>query len=284
MEIQNQGKKSFLESLSKYYRYKLYPALKHRRGATKLRRVLEDLALRDIDEISEEPKTVFSYEWDNLIIIDACRHDIYEELNGDTDYRFSVGSCTGDYVEKTFSEGDFSEVVYVSANGFLSDSKMASLTGNPNPFHTKYDLFRDEWDEDAGAVLPGPVVDAARSAEKLFPEKQKIIHFLQPHTPFLNYDIGEKKSIANPDDSSQPETAWDLANRGADPDVVRQAYRENLELVMEHVEELVDDLEGKTVVTSDHGNLVGENSFFGHPCGKSLKPLRKVPWDVRKNG
>lgn len=59
-----------------------------------------------------------------------------------------------------------------------------------------------------------------------------------------------------------------------------KAYEKNLEQVLEHVEELSNILEGKTVVTADHGDLLGENGLYGHPGNSNLKVLRKVPWDV----
>jgi len=41
---------------------------------------------------------------------------------------------------------------------------------------------------------------------------------------------------------------------------VWEAYIENLHVVLPHVEDLMTSLEGKTVVSSDHGNMVGERA------------------------
>jgi bisphosphoglycerate-independent phosphoglycerate mutase (AlkP superfamily) len=70
-------------------------------------------------------------------------------------------------------------------------------------------------------------------------------------------------------------------------DAVWEAYVENLEVVLEEVDKLLDDLGGKTVVTADHGNLVGERLSpiptrrkYGHPYGVHTEELLKVPWFV----
>ena len=75
-----------------------------------------------------------------------------------------------------------------------------------------------------------------------------------------------------------------------DDAVIWEAYRENLELVLPHVERLLDTIPGKTVVTSDHGNMIGESSFpvpvreYGHPDGIYTPELVTVPWHVYTNG
>lgn len=37
-------------------------------------------------------------------------------------------------------------------------------------------------------------------------------------------------------------------------------------------------IEGKTIITSDHGNAFGEYGLFGHPAGYHIQALVKVPW------
>jgi hypothetical protein len=50
------------------------------------------------------------------------------------------------------------------------------------------------------------------------------------------------------------------------------------------------ELPGKSVVTSDHGQLIGERGFpvpfkeYGHPNGIYSEELVKVPWHVYQNG
>jgi hypothetical protein len=67
-----------------------------------------------------------------------------------------------------------------------------------------------------------------------------------------------------PEDS--PYRTLDAVREGKIPSSeIRSVYQENVEYVLEYVEQLLDELDGKTVITADHGELLGEG----------------VPWPVR---
>lgn len=73
-----------------------------------------------------------------------------------------------------------------------------------------------------------------------------------------------------------------MANKDKIPkDEIIEAYEENLEIVLQHAEELAENLDGKTVITADHGELLGEKGLFSHPNKFEAKKLRKVPWDIK---
>ena len=55
-------------------------------------------------------------------------------------------------------------------------------------------------------------------------------------------------------------------------------YQDNLEIVLESVSELIEDLNGKIVVTSDHGEAFGENGIWFHKLKRSDPVLLEVPW------
>jgi hypothetical protein len=157
---------------------------------------------------------------------------------------------------------------------------MEDLIGRSGIFHEKFNTVKTDWDKEKGTVMPEPVVRDAKTAENLFPDKKKIIHFLQPHHPFIGKEFGDRmRDPINPEDHA---TAYDLAERGKlDGEEIREAYKENLGIVLEKAQELAEELEGKTVITADHGDLIGENELFGHYLAESkIKQLREVPWDV----
>jgi len=58
---------------------------------------------------------------------------------------------------------------------------------------------------------------------------------------------------------------------------VRNAYKENLELVLKYVKEVVENVKGKILITSDHGELLGEYGYYTHPVSTFL-PENIVPW------
>lgn len=80
---------------------------------------------------------------------------------------------------------------------------------------------------------------------------------------------------------------WGLLAQGAvSEEEVLTAYQENLEVALPHVATLISEIGGKTVVTSDHGNLYGERPFpfrskiYAHPFGIHAKHLIEIPWLV----
>lgn len=75
---------------------------------------------------------------------------------------------------------------------------------------------------------------------------------------------------------------YDLAEMGeATQSEVREAYKSNLRYVLRKVDNFVENLEGKTVITADHGDLLGENGLYGHYLHESeIRQLRVVPWDI----
>lgn len=70
---------------------------------------------------------------------------------------------------------------------------------------------------------------------------------------------------------------------------VIDAYHENLDEVLPAVKHLLEELKGKTVVTSDHGNMLGERASpfpvreWGHPRGLYMVGLIMVPWHAYQN-
>ncbi len=59
-------------------------------------------------------------------------------------------------------------------------------------------------------------------------------------------------------------------------DKLSRAYMENLKIVLEEVSKLLRYISGRTIVTSDHGELLGEDGFYSHQFDHPL--LREVPW------
>jgi len=258
-------------------------------------------------------------DWDNLIILDACRYDIFKELNtidGELTSRISRGSCTTDFLIENFRKypqpSELKKIVYVTSNPYVN--KFLSRT-----FHKIYPTWKYGWNAKLNTVPPENVVEDALKAYQKHPDKRLIVHFMQPHYPFLNIKfsvktnkaafkedtykdknvINEEKypqfglvEIVNPCNSKSKQligtTPWILLEDGVlNVNEVFVAYKNNLKLVLPFVKELVDSLPGKTVVSSDHGNLIGERVHhilypfreFGHPCGLyNIRQIVEVPW------
>jgi arylsulfatase A-like enzyme len=61
---------------------------------------------------------------------------------------------------------------------------------------------------------------------------------------------------------------------------IKQVYNANLRRALESVEELIESLDGKVVITADHGEMLGEKGLYSHPHGVYFKELVEVPWFV----
>jgi hypothetical protein len=238
-------------------------------------------------------------DWDNLLILDACRYDMFERLNdvpGTLQSRRSNGSATREFVRNTFVGETYHDTVYVTANPFVSMDA-------GDAFHATIDLWRTDWNERLGTVEPEVVTEAVLEAADRYPDKRLVGHFIQPHHPFIGptgrAEISESAGNAaarwralndgeRPDEA--PDTVWSLARRGEiSTETLKRAYDENLELALASVQTLVDELDGQTVVTSDHGNLIDEPAYgvlsagssrFAHPKHATASALVRVPWLV----
>ncbi|MFC7227997.1 LTA synthase family protein [Salinirubellus salinus] len=231
-------------------------------------------------------------DWDNVVILDACRYDLFESVNtldGNLDYRISPASATPEFLSRNFEEKQYHDTVYVTAN------PMYRTLGLDEVFHQIIDVWENHWDRQKQTVLPEAMTEATASAYKRFPNKRIISHFMQPHYPFvgeLASEIGAHsgyefayRNVTEGEASRDNPTVWERLEAGdVSRELVWDAYAENLKIVFPHVEELLELFDEKTVITSDHGNLLGEKPHplaapvYGHPHGMRHEHLSKVPW------
>jgi len=222
---------------------------------------------------------IIAEDWDNIIILDACRYDMFvDAINWDGKIKkaISSGSSTREFIETTFIGRDFPDTVYVSANPQLDRFE---VTDN---FHKYYRLYENHWDNDLRTVQPDAVAEVALKAEASHPNKRLIIHYVQPHYPFigeLGQEIDHRGFTQLGKFERKTDDVWShLKNGNIDEDSVWKAYNENLKIALPSVERLINNLDGKTVVTSDHGNVLGRWGVYGHPTYRYLKELVEVPW------
>jgi len=229
---------------------------------------------------------VLCEDWDNLIILDACRYDDFIDHTrfDSVQSRRSLGSDSREFTVRNFG-GEHHDIVYVTANPYT-----ASHSGE---FHHIISLLGDGWDEEYNTVLPGTVASAAREAVSRYSNKRIIAHFMQPHLPAIGpmrHELpGKDFHPAESANADLPEVlpTWSSLRFGINNVTVkkvRRAYLENLERVLDIAEPLAKELPGKTVITADHGELFGERLWpipvrgWMHPSGVRIEELVKVPW------
>jgi len=77
------------------------------------------VAKKYFDKMSNDGINFMDEDWDNCIIIDACRYDTFKEKNtipGDLKARRSKGSSTFEVFEKNFQNSTHHDTVYITAN------------------------------------------------------------------------------------------------------------------------------------------------------------------------
>lgn len=222
-------------------------------------------------------------EWDNLIILDAARPELlrpHVTWDGEFTIRDSPGSFSREFMEEQFNGRTIHDTVYVTANPHVHNIE-------DGVFHAIINLLETDWDPDLKTVRPVDVVTAAIKAAEEYPDKRLIIHFMQPHFPFLGSTGSEIRSgIAKRIGEGDEPHPWHEQMMGSETDheTLIQAYRENHEIVCESVDRLLKDLDGRCVITADHANLTGERGFpipirlYGHPTYFPHPNLLKVPW------
>lgn len=228
---------------------------------------------------------VFSEDWDNLIILDACRYDVFEKLYdeeaGTLEKRVSRGSATDEFLRANLDGREFPDTVYVTANPQYEKNY------REGKFHDVYSLFKsDSWDKGSRTVLPDVFVDRATDIYRQHTDKRIVFHVIQPHNPFIG-DFGEK--VIEDDELS----FWNRVTADEFDYEDRElyaAYIENVVIVLKHVRDLLEELEGKSVITADHGQMIGERSTpvpakeYGHPKGIYTPELVEVPWFETESG
>lgn len=233
---------------------------------------------------SFDGENVLDREWDVLIILDACRYDRFVNhaadglpIEGDVGTISSVASCTPNWMRRTFSdrpETDLENLGYVSANPY---SKLL-----PESLAFQIDLWESAWDEEIGTVRPRAVTDTAITTYRERDIDRLIVHYLQPHAPFISNPKLSKTAKHFDIDSRDGMGTWHQVQAGTIPseDVIA-AYESDLELVANEVSLLLENLAAENaVVTADHGELFGEFGIYGHPWNVPLEPLVQVPWVI----
>ncbi len=226
---------------------------------------------------------IFAEDWDNLIILDAARYDEFKHcctLEGRLEKRRSRGATSSEFIRGNFTERILHDTVYVSVNGHYARLKEELNT----ELHDYIPLHNNEFRDAADGLTTHPetVTEQAVRANENYPQKHLIIHYLQPHQPFLGSSAKDLQHGHGLMDTIQQN---DLTL-----DELRSYYRENLELVLNQVAVLSQELQGKTVAPADHGEMLGEKVFglpireFGHWDGLYTDELIEVPWFVMENG
>jgi len=230
----------------------------------------------------------------------------------------------------------YPDIIYISGNPYINSSVAINGFDAKNHFYKVVDVWRSGWSEKLGTVHPREINKATLRYYLKYPEKRFIIHYLQPHAPYLSPKFRAKGYPSPNLEKSEIlagimghgqfnryfeslvnimgtilykldliESSWKLRERlGLPPrspmeaarrrfgiEGLRKAYRENLYIVLKYASKLCKHFlkRKRIIITSDHGELLGEEGTYEHPNGPIEKILnnlfnkrriilQEVPW------
>lgn len=231
-------------------------------------------------------------EWDALIILDACRHDLFCEVAAEYEWlpdtpraRYSAASMSEEWIER-HTGPDYREQMAQTA--LISGNAYSHLSDAVDPSEWAHvdNLVTHQWDDHHGTVLARPVTDATidfwRNQRQASGADRVIAWYIQPHAPFVDAAWSEgfdRDALGNPDAGKEWSIWYQCRHGDLTLDQLWSAYRDNLRYVLDDVELLLSNLDAdRVVITADHANCVGELGVWGHPKYVPHPTLKRVPW------
>jgi len=239
--------------------------------------------LHQLFRVSKSGEPIYEREWDLLIILDACRVDLMKEVQNDfefitnVDQVRSVDTMTREWMRGNFNTDyadEMAETVYICGNP-LSQRVLAG-----NDFKLLDEVWKYSWDDTIGTLPPRPITDRAILAARSRSPNRMIVHYMQPHYPFIPQPELDHGIELNKFGELPWDNVWDRLRKGElEQSEVWDGYRDNLLHVLNDVELLLRNIDKNTVIiTSDHGNGIGEWGVYGHPIHIPIDEIQSVPW------
>lgn len=221
---------------------------------------------------------VNKWYWDILIVLDACRYDYFVKLNPFKGRLIKLEVESSDTLQwLTMNFPDKYPYIYVSANPYCNSKiKVGSFLGAEH-FKKVVDVWKFGWSEELMTVPPQRVTIATLLYIK---RERVIIHYMQPHFPSIG-KIRITMEAWKPDPLNIVIEGHTYPKKLPSAEIIRKAYEENLQIVLNEIKNnLLPRIprNRKVVITSDHGELLGENGMFFHPADIKHPALNTVFW------
>lgn len=225
-----------------------------------------------------------------MFFFDAGRYDLFDELvweymDGDLERVYNGGfGYTGDWTTHHLV-GDFGNrglFSYVPLRGFgaaeYDGRKHFEVAPDVQPDRSVEDRLAElgylEFDEDRPTyeerIGPHHINNAVREhADEL---NGGVIRYIAPHPPFLGLEDLTSESTKTAKTRAALE-AGDLTY-----EELTEAYIDTYEMAFEYASELIPDLDGRVVITADHGTCLTCGQLFHGRRLEMHDHLTVVPW------
>lgn len=230
---------------------------------------------------------IYEYDWDTIIILDACRYDYFDDVaqNYDLDYEcvWSSGYDTGSWYVNTWNRKRYEDII------LMSDNPVPWREGQGLPYKKFVKTFPifTERGKTLNTFLPlEEVLDRAIDIHEKHKDKKILLHLIPPHLPYYHeegmnflFRLFKSRQIGG----ARLYTAVQTYGNNNGFEKLIEYYKMNIELPLQLI--LERDWKGKTIITADHGELIGEGGYYGHsiPHCSSEPILHKVPWMRMEN-
>lgn len=234
-------------------------------------------------------KEVFQEKSFIIIIIDACRYDVFKEFykeyfQGELLKVKSLGTSTGIFLKKFVNMPEFKDVRIFSSTPHMSKNSIINRWLN-TPVYPQgldfIDLWKNNWNDDIGTVL---TEDVNQIVTNLGLNNRNIIWYLPPHFPWIE-NVKFSKEILNESIEKNKPLSEVLLNKIKKGETnipeIKQLYISNLRSSLCQISSLLQKLKpvsDRIIVTSDHGELLGEYNLFFHFSHLDVPELYTVPW------
>lgn len=256
-------------------------------------------------------RLIWDDDWDICLVLDATRTDQwadlaheYEWLPDETTSEWSVGSASVEWYGNTFTPSALpnERIGVVTANPFAGKpSERMDYLRDATPVdqhdavvHSNY-VYDHSWGCEVpngylDVTHPAEVTNAAARAWRELDLDRLVVHYMQPHLPFRSNpewfgvrpdidEVGEREMKGKQPYRERGKDIWKQLRDGERTrEEVWAGYVDNLRWVLDDVERLVHHIDAEFLLTSDHGNLLGEWGLWSHPPGVFHPAVRRVPW------
>ena len=227
-------------------------------------------------------KKLLETDWQTLIVLDACRYDVFS-------LAIKSHAIDGDLIEANTDSCKTSEWYRCNWNKY--NDNIVLITGHPQvrrgEFHKNFHATINVEGATPEWILPDRTFDLTIKAQSDYPDKKTMTHLIPPHLPFMGEKgkafmvevMGREKWSDQIGRRINGTTLYSLATEYGKKngwDKLKEYYRENLDYVLNELLSYLNRLKYPVVITSDHGELLGEHEVYGHRGGRDI--LRRVPW------